>query len=235
MKSAVLFCDTTDPKEFNSTIIDCFLELLRLSGIKNATPKGERFYTKTSLVEQLKKKHFETLIALNTNIAKWGQQIGSNNADEIVPVIRDFLINDFFPALDFALNDKSLDFIKNDKVVEANKEQLKRRNVFYSQEAHLSHIPVEIGTVHSVKGETHTATLYMETAYHGKTCGEYLIKQLCGEPYNPPKKGDVYKKSCLKIVHVGMSRPTHLLCLALDEGIVNNHKEKLEANGWIIV
>lgn len=232
LKSAILLCDTANPKELQNAIIDCCLEVLRLAGIKNATPKGQRFYTKTSFLEQLRKKHFETLIALNTNIANWGLQIGSKNADEIVSALRDFLINDFFLTLDFTLNDRSIDFIKNDEVVEANEEQLEAKNVFCSHLAHLCHIPVEIGTVHSVKGETHKATLYMETAYHGKTCGEYLIEQLCGVPYTPPKKRSKYKESCLKIAHVGMSRPTHLLCLALNKELVEENKERLKNKGW---
>jgi len=38
----------------------------------------------------------------------------------------------------------------------------------------------------------------------------------------------------LKVAHVAMSRPTHLLCFACMKSQVVAHKDDLEKNGWII-
>ena len=236
LKSAILICEASSPKELYNTIIDCCLEVLRLAGIKRKTHKEQRFYNKTSFLYLVKRQYPELLLLFNTKISGWGRKLMLIKSDEVITEIRGFLTDTFFPSLNFTLNKHSHDFIDKDEVGEVSEEQLKTKNIFRSSQTHLNHIPVEVGTVHSVKGETHRATLYMETYYQGKTCGEYLIEQLIGTPYVQPKnKKDVYKKACLKIAHVGMSRPTHLLCVALNQTLVDQKRQELEKNGWKII
>jgi DNA helicase-2/ATP-dependent DNA helicase PcrA len=80
-------------------------------------------------------------------------------------------------------------------------------------------IEVQISTVHAVKGETHAATLYMETFYARGGGGNYeserLANQLKGAPLSE-NAHDLAKQSA-KMVYVGFSRPTHLLCFAVHE------------------
>lgn len=236
LKSALLLCEVSNPKETYNVIVDCCLEILRLAKIKNHTSKGQRFYNKTSFLDLIKFQYPQTLLSLNTNVSKWVQRLMVGKANEVIPDIQAYLKVTFFPELNFNLNDNAREFIDKVEVAEVTSEQLESKNIFRSTQSDLSHIPVEIGTVHSIKGETHRATLYMETYYQGKTCGEYLIEQLIGTPYvQPPNKKDIYKKSCLKIAHVGMSRPTHLLCIALNKNLVDQKAKELEENGWKII
>jgi hypothetical protein len=80
---------------------------------------------------------------------------------------------------------------------------------------------IAVQTVHSVKGETHTATLYLETYYHrdghGVNAKSYeshrLVEQFKGTQLTGNEK-DRVKKSA-RMVYVGFSRPTHLLCFAV--------------------
>lgn len=236
LKSALLLCEAIHPKEFYNTVIDCCLEILRLSGIKHDTSKGQRFYNKTSFLKLLQRHHPQSLIALNGTIATLGRKLIICKPDEVLPEMRSYLKDTFFPAINFTLNKSANTFIDSDEIAEVTEEQIESKNTFYSEKEHLKHIPVEVGTVHSVKGETHKATLYLETFYRGKTCGEYLIDQLLGKPYNAPKnKKDTYKKACLKIAHVGMSRPTHLLCVAINQNLVDQKRRQFEKAGWTIV
>lgn len=76
-------------------------------------------------------------------------------------------------------------------------------------------VEVAVQTVHSVKGETHVATLYMETSYHGKCESERLDKQLEGIAYHP--KDETYRKQALRLAYVAMSRPKYLLCMAITQ------------------
>jgi hypothetical protein len=100
---------------------------------------------------------------------------------------------------------------------------------------------IELASVHAVKGQTHTATLYFETAYHADGKGlaaksyesQRLAPQFLGQAFgvNVP----VRVQQSAKMVFVGFSRPTHLLCFAV-------HKQRFDAglaavagNTWEIV
>lgn len=75
-------------------------------------------------------------------------------------------------------------------------------------------IEIKVDTVHSVKGETHVATLYMETFYHTGHESKHLWNQFLGEKYETTQS-DSIKKEALKIAYVAMSRPRYLLCVAI--------------------
>ena len=81
-------------------------------------------------------------------------------------------------------------------------------------------------TIHGVKGETHDATLYLETE-KGRVSD---IKSIL--PYyieGMKKKGNNYNR---KLAYVGMSRPRKLLCLAISENTYDCGKEAF--NEWSI-
>jgi hypothetical protein len=80
-------------------------------------------------------------------------------------------------------------------------------------------IPVIVDTVHAIKGETHTATLYLETFNNGYDVSRILK---CFDPDSLRGKLNSTQKQTLKIAYVAMSRPTHLLCVAV-------HKNTLDA------
>ncbi len=94
-------------------------------------------------------------------------------------------------------------------------------------------IEIEVGTVHSVKGQTHTATLYMETKYHGDTDSVRLLPFLKGK-YPSRERGKARHIENLKIAHVAMSRPTHLLAFACEKSNIEGHENDLKKNGWEI-
>ena len=75
-------------------------------------------------------------------------------------------------------------------------------------------IEIEIATVHAVKGETHAATLYLETFFNKYYESERLKEQFKGNAYRGTDD-DTLKS--LKVVYVGMSRPRYLLCVAIQK------------------
>lgn len=110
-------------------------------------------------------------------------------------------------------------------------------------------LPISIGTVHSVKGMTHCATMYVETYYHGKYECERIIRKIStgrGRNRVVSMKSPLFKdyldfgdnesiKKTLKMMYVGFSRPTHLLCYA--SHIDRWNKEYIQlmiSNGWKI-
>ncbi len=105
-------------------------------------------------------------------------------------------------------------------------------------------VHINVGSVHSVKGQTHTATLVLETFWQdkrGRHNLEMILPWLDGsKPAGGP--GQAHQDYRLKLHYVAMTRPTHLLCLAMKRSTFENGKGgldtasvlKLEARGWDI-
>lgn len=83
---------------------------------------------------------------------------------------------------------------------------------------------VQFNTVHGVKGETHDATLYLETE---KSRGSDISRILCYYGIGQPGTSPLYDYS-RKIVYVGMSRPRRLLCVAIQESTYAKSKNAFQ-------
>lgn len=103
-------------------------------------------------------------------------------------------------------------------------------------------IDIKLGTIHSVKGQTHTATLLLESCYKGPIFGQ-LKAYLTGDSRSQDATGQ--KREWLNALYVGLTRPTHLVCLAIPISHKNNTSKqpmnwtvedlaKLKARGWKI-
>ncbi|NQZ83313.1 MAG: UvrD-helicase domain-containing protein [Colwellia sp.] len=90
----------------------------------------------------------------------------------------------------------------------------------------------ELSTIHSVKGETHAATLVLETKNYNFDIGT-LIDYILNE--NTVKPTAVRKKGFMKMLYVAFSRPEHLLCIAMDKSrFPPEHISKSNYAGWNI-
>ena len=112
------------------------------------------------------------------------------------------------------------------------------------------HSRLQIETVHHAKGQTHCATLYIETMYQGKYESIHVNKEkkkatkTKAAVYYPnpfyketgeQQKG-AYIQSAMKMTYVGLSRPTHLLCYAMHKSSYELYDvEKLKNSGWQII
>lgn len=112
-----------------------------------------------------------------------------------------------------------------------SKPQPKVNNYVYQDSDTGRSIYLEFGSIHSVKGRTHLATLVLETfssAHNIKS----ILNHLCGKP---PKKVTKTNLGRLKCQYVAMSRATALLCLAIPNEFVDADTQKLLIdNGWAI-
>lgn len=92
-------------------------------------------------------------------------------------------------------------------------------------------VAVRTGSIHAVKGETHTATLVLETFYfehHLRALKPWLLGDRSGG--NGVSKR---QKSRLKLHYVAMTRPARLLCLALrEDSLTGAEITKLRERGW---
>ncbi len=85
-------------------------------------------------------------------------------------------------------------------------------------------------TIHGVKGETHDATLYLETDRHGASDLRRILPYFgvgrCGS-------SNLYDSS-RKLAYVGMSRPKKLLCVAMQAATYEKSKGTFDSD-WEIV
>lgn len=91
-------------------------------------------------------------------------------------------------------------------------------------------ITVSLSTIHGVKGETHDATLYLETEHYRSSDLKRIMPLFDGETLN---SGDIYEKS-RRCAYVGLSRPRHLLCVAMKAKTYEGH-EGAFAKDWKVI
>jgi hypothetical protein len=119
------------------------------------------------------------------------------------------------------LNDKAAEFVAyadcpDERV--ANEESPLDPNVYDA----VAGGRVALVTIHSVKGETHDATLVCETKYQSwydiQEMAEFLCNPDAVRPiadYTQPKCKATNRAAFMKRLFVAMSRPRYLLCLAV--------------------
>lgn len=100
-------------------------------------------------------------------------------------------------------------------------------------------VDIKLSSIHMAKGQTHLATLVLET-FNKTHFLHSLMPWLLGKHQNGAKCTSDKAAQRLLQIYVAMTRPTHLLCLALRSGSLgvgkenaSNH-EKLIARGWHI-
>ena len=103
----------------------------------------------------------------------------------------------------------------------------------YVEKVNGRNIGIEVDTIHSVKGETHSATLLLETKFH-----EYDVHQMLDYivGVKKTKPTGVRKPKFMKQLYVAMTRPKHLIGIAIDSSRIPDEKRELAiANGWKVV
>jgi superfamily I DNA/RNA helicase len=207
-----------------SHILNAITHALRLASIKY--PKTSRPFTKATLLRYLKEGNEELHSILRETLSDWALRFRRDQVevdslrDEIAVFIRKQMVK--------AANENAAvkEFLDSSEVDFQLSHPRDEPNVFVS--AHGDRI--EVGTVHSVKGETHTATLYLETLTHELNSKKLL--PFCLGNY-PAKEAKLSRhRENLKIAHVAFSRPTHLLAFACCDEHVTGLEEKLRGRGW---
>ena len=207
--------------------------ILEFSGINyNHNGKDVR-YTKSRIQSFIKNTYPEKFQALRANISIWA--INTLNSQSIIDKdvynqIKTYVNNDFYELFKFDKNDaKYLDFISEpeEELYKKNTAENIKQNVYMNDD-----VEIEVATVHSVKGETHVATLYMETSYKGKCESQRIGEQLCGIPYTGTS---VDTKMSLRIAYVAMSRPRYMLCMAIKKENYEQLNSAQLSNLWEII
>ncbi|MCH7409926.1 UvrD-helicase domain-containing protein [Belliella sp. DSM 111904] len=204
-----------------------YLSILRQRSIN-------RFYTKSKMIEEIKERSDFDYDFFKEELYNWCWQTKTGNEKTAYNKIKDFVLNKFKQWFNLEINSETLAFLGTD----FTNGQMLQSEIDVKVEDDLE---VNVGTVHSVKGQTHCATMYVETSYY-KYETEKIITPLFLEGHNcivgkrdsKGKEIDIRKKEALKMMYVGFSRPTHLLCFAALEENVTCHIDNFKKAGWRI-
>jgi hypothetical protein len=210
-------------------IVNAILKVLRFEDIKH----DDKNFTDYKLFEYLNEIDSNLCDKLKINVLRWCRMLNNKDVITAHTEIKDFIINVLNKIWNRSkLHPNTQNFLRQNGAVDLPVAQLNTENVLvnmYKDES--TGIQIEINTVHSVKGETHTATLYLETFYYGKYESEWLKDQF--NKVSLTNNVNLRAKQASRIVYVGFSRPTHLLCVAIHEDRFANIRNY--DNNWEIV
>lgn len=97
-------------------------------------------------------------------------------------------------------------------------------------------VAIDLGSIHSVKGQTHTGTLVLDTYRNGHVFTK-LMPWISGQKNGQGIEGQRNVERLLQ-TYVAMTRPTHLLCLAMKESSIGAGEtataniNTLKEHGW---
>ncbi|WP_036383605.1 UvrD-helicase domain-containing protein [Muricauda sp. MAR_2010_75] len=234
LEDYVLFFDKEKKtlESVRKNILNALLKILRL---ENVTDEYERDYTKRKLINFFRTLKNDEYELLKLNLYKWSIDSIKGKSLETIDSIRTY-IPSFLSAFRKGIT-TSANFINGaSEINEIEVEEEPRRNIFETDG-----ISIEIGTVHSVKGQTHAATLYLETYFQkdgkGANAKSYesqrLAEQLLGNQI-PITVGKRVKQSA-RMAYVGFSRPTHLLCIAIHKDRFERYLSNIDIEKWDII
>lgn len=226
MESYLLHYDK-DKKTLES-VRKCILNaLLRILRYENIMDENNNNYTKRKLLFILKENNKEQYEKLKLLLYQWSINIIRGKKNDVYSELKNYALE--FVSIFGKSIDKSKIFIEtpsnNKQVAASNMIVETKGNNIYKKDG----INIEITTIHSVKGQTHTATLYLETFYEKKYESERLAEQFKGNNFNDTK---THSRQTTKMAYVGLSRPKNLLCLAVHK---NRFKENDFRNKWEII
>ncbi len=212
-----------DAGHISALILRGLVRALRLAGLSH--PKTSHPFTSVTLNSYLKLNEEKLYTTLRHALADWilrfcrSELTAEQLRDAIAALVRKrFAVTETAELTEF-LDSDAVDF---------KLPQAQTANTFVSDAGDM----ITVGTVHSVKGETHTATLYLET-FNYALDSKRLLPFCCGE-YDTTAASKPQHRGNLKVAHVAFSRPTHLLTFACGKQHLDGQVAKLKDAGWVI-
>lgn len=220
-------------ESLRKNVLNALLKILRL---ENILDEHDRVYTKRKLINLFKSLENNEYEKLKLNLYEWSIGCIRGKSSETITSIREYIpsfLSLFHKEVNF-----STDFINGQSEINIDDDEDETQvNTFDSDG-----INIEIGTVHSAKGQTHSATLYLETFYnrgYGNYESERLRNQLKGENIVDTLNSNVGGKDKIrqtsKMAYVGFSRPTHLLCIAIHKDRFDSFLSDISIADWDVV
>lgn len=228
-------------ESIRKSLLNGIIRILRIEQIYFEVDKRKHF-RKSSLIQFLKDTDQNFYNDFKQRLFNWCYSIISlKNYEEVFTEYSNFIKNEIiglFPDYKVSLSNNFINqgfefTVQNNTIEEECKND----------------IHIKLGSIHSAKGQTHCATLYLETDYHTSETTKLNVEIVPGTKRKPAVFGNnplffqeqnfshlnkARSNETLKMMYVGFSRPTHLLCFAVRRQNVENDLEKYKASGWVV-
>jgi DNA helicase-2/ATP-dependent DNA helicase PcrA len=227
------------------SILNALTRVLRIEEIYRYQTDNH-FYRKSNLIEFFKSQGDEFYDNFNSKLFSWCFDIiTKKNYIAVYDDLKKFIESNSFIGLNWYneenyfpnLINKSKDFLIKEFDFQLSEENSK------NGKTQTNEIEIKLSSVHAVKGQTHCATMYIESSYYNYETKKAQIKDVLlgknhsfkiGEKSKGKNAGekDAQAKQALKMMYVGFSRPTHLLCFVVLSENVSGDKVSFEKAGW---
>ena len=228
-------------ESIRKSLLNGIIRILRIEQIYFEVDKRKHF-RKSSFIQFLKDTDQNFYNDFKQRLFNWCYSIISlKNYEEVFTEYSNFIKNEIiglFPDYKVSLSNNFVnqDFeftVQNDTIEEECKND----------------IHIKLGSIHSAKGQTHCATLYLETDYYTSETTKLNVEIVPGTKRKPAVFGNnplffqeqnfshlnkARSNETLKMMYVGFSRPTHLLCFAVRKQNVEHDLEHYVASGWTV-
>jgi len=223
-----ILMQTGDCGEAIDCLVNGFLELLRRNG-NRCDPTTKQPYTVGMLLGANRAQPSVGLPPLfRSQLVDWCQDLATGsqlNWQRYVGQVLAVLA----PLLPHGLNPGGKAFISSNSLQTSSNTTMHTPDNTFRLDVQGRRITVEVNTIHAVKGQNHQATLLLETCYYQHDL-EKLLPYLMGDRPKAPAKR---LESRLPLAYVAMTRPTHLLCLAIcREHVSPANQQRLMDFGW---
>ncbi|WP_431291654.1 UvrD-helicase domain-containing protein [Pedobacter sp. P26] len=219
-------------KHFRKKFLTCFCYCLKLNGLKN--PLSGFYFTPHSFLKYLAQGgNSDKIGKINVAISDWflrlrkGEDIHNSVKSYVLAIISFFNVQ-----ANVILNTYLSDMDVRESV---QKEEIKTYRYTHEDET----VELIFDTIHGVKGETHTATLYVETYNRVYDIGgkllDFIVSDDKGRDRIKAKDNASYKR--LPHAYVALTRATDFFAICVDVTRYGSiHKTYFEdpSNGWVV-
>lgn len=225
--------------EMQACLQEChqsLLEELRRNDKRRRNVRGE--YLK-NITQFLNSKHPLQYTNIKTIWASWIRAIIEKNDESLIMTE---LENKYKELISAIVNNGVVDELETLKINELRPRLvriLQKNPKFESSEKPSDITPVELevelNTIHGVKGETHFATLLLETVRDGGSDLQKIFGFLTGA-YQTELLEESFVKDTLKLAYVALSRPRYFAGVAIHEDYFSEKNiQDAVMHGWKIV
>ncbi|MBR9918679.1 UvrD-helicase domain-containing protein [bacterium] len=213
-------------KEISNNINNAILKALRIEGFQD---ENQRYITKRKLVQELR-ENYKMYQTYKSAIWNSSIEIADSNFDNALSTISDFieqLLKYFGAKVNYSkhfISSKNLD-----PRIEPGHFRDREHNKIV-----INDIELELNTVHSVKGKTHSTTLYLESYYQKYYESYRLADQLKGVPFPSSEKRKFHKHSTI-MMYVGLSRARDLVCVSISKENFDAYLSGISVDEWEVI